>query len=222
MHGFWVSTEVFIDDVDGYLWGEGKKIWSSLSDDEKWDCFDWICDNITLEDETGDIDEFIVRWNEQERDNREDDADEGRCRKESRRMRFRRLETKRKCVRRVNEAYTSFSRWENDVLKAASRIEWKIASTRDVNRVGCVWNGDLYANVYDNGHKYTVGFSPSPEGREINFYIFKDWGLPAHEVILSETVPKADLLKTLEMAKGKISDGMYRDIEKILGYYRFK
>lgn len=25
MHGFWVSTEVFIDDVEGYLWGEGKK-----------------------------------------------------------------------------------------------------------------------------------------------------------------------------------------------------
>ena len=69
MHGFWVSTEVFIDDVEGYLWGEGKKIWSSLSDDEKWDCFDWICDNITIEDETGDIDEFIVNWNEHERRN---------------------------------------------------------------------------------------------------------------------------------------------------------
>ena len=69
MHGFWVSTEVFIDDVDGYLWDEGKEIWSSLSDEEKWDCFDWICDNITLEDETGDIDAFIVKWNEQERRN---------------------------------------------------------------------------------------------------------------------------------------------------------
>lgn len=69
MHGFWVSTEVFIDDVDGYLWDEGKNIWASLSDEEKWDCFDWICDNITLEDETGDIDAFIVRWNEQERRN---------------------------------------------------------------------------------------------------------------------------------------------------------
>ena len=25
MPGFWVPTEVFIDDVEGYLWGEGKK-----------------------------------------------------------------------------------------------------------------------------------------------------------------------------------------------------
>lgn len=40
MHGFWVSTEVFIDDVEGYLWGEGKKLWSKMSDKEQWDCFD--------------------------------------------------------------------------------------------------------------------------------------------------------------------------------------
>lgn len=90
MHGFWVSTEVFIEDVEGYLWGEGKKIWSKLSDREQWECFDWLCDTMTLEHETGDIDEAIVDWFKSERDNREDDADEGRCRRESRRMRFRR------------------------------------------------------------------------------------------------------------------------------------
>ena len=69
MHGFWVSTEVFIDDVEGYLWGEGKKIWSSLSDREQWECFDWLCDTMTLEHETGDIDEAIVDWFKSERRN---------------------------------------------------------------------------------------------------------------------------------------------------------
>ena len=62
MHGFWVSTEVFIDDVEGYLWGEGKKLWEKMSDREQWDCFDWMCDNVSIEDETGDIDDYIVMW----------------------------------------------------------------------------------------------------------------------------------------------------------------
>lgn len=91
MHGFWVSTEVFIDDVEGYLWGEGKKLWSKMSDKEQWDCFDWMCDNVSIEDETGDIDNFIVLWYKNERgDDYDELSDEGRCRRESRRIRFRR------------------------------------------------------------------------------------------------------------------------------------
>ena len=89
MHGFWVSTEVFIDDVEGYLWGEGKKLWSKMSDKEQWDCFDWMCDNVSIEDETGDIDDYIVMWNKEERGG-DEFSDEGRCRRESRRIRFRR------------------------------------------------------------------------------------------------------------------------------------
>ena len=88
MHGFWVSTEVFIDDVEGYLWGEGKKLWSKMSDKEQWDCFDWMCDNVSIEDETGDIDDYIVMWYKNERG--DELSDEGRCRRESRRIRFRR------------------------------------------------------------------------------------------------------------------------------------
>ena len=93
MHGFWVSTEVFIDDVEGYLWGEGKKIWSKMSDKEQWDCFDWMCDNVSIEDETGDIDNYIVLWYKENYESGDDDdeiSDEGRCRRESRRIRFRR------------------------------------------------------------------------------------------------------------------------------------
>ena len=93
MHGFWVSTEVFIDDVEGYLWGEGKKLWSKMSDKEQLDCFDWMCDNISIEDETGDIDIFIVLWYKENYEIGDDDdeiSDEGRCRRESRRIRFRR------------------------------------------------------------------------------------------------------------------------------------
>lgn len=93
MHGFWVSTEVFIDDVEGYLWGEGKKLWSKMSDKEQWDCFDWMCDNVSTEDETGDIDNFIVLWYKENYESGDDDdelSDEGRCRRESRRIRFRR------------------------------------------------------------------------------------------------------------------------------------
>lgn len=94
MHGFWVSTEVFIDDVEGYLWGEGKKLWSKMSDKEQWDCFDWMCDNVSTEDETGDIDNFIVLWYKENYEIGDDDddeiSDEGRCRRESRRIRFRR------------------------------------------------------------------------------------------------------------------------------------
>ena len=89
MHGFWVSTEVFIDDVEGYLWGEGKKIWSKMSGKEQWDCFDWMCDNVSIEDETGDIDDYIVMWYKNERGD-DELSDEGRCRRESRRIRFRR------------------------------------------------------------------------------------------------------------------------------------
>ena len=86
MYGFRVSMEVFIDDVEGYLWGEGKKLWERMSAEEQWDCFNWMCDNVSIEDETGDIDDYIVRWNKEERNGR----DEGRCRRESRRIRFRR------------------------------------------------------------------------------------------------------------------------------------
>ena len=89
MHGFWVSTEVFIDDVEGYLWGEGKELWKKMSDKEQWDCFDWMCDNVSTEEETGDIDDFIVRWYKNESGG-DELSDEGRCRRESRRIRFRR------------------------------------------------------------------------------------------------------------------------------------
>lgn len=90
MYGFWVSTEVFIDDIEGYLWGESEKIWSKLSPEEQWDCFDWLCDTMTLEHDTGDIDKAIVDWFKSERGNSVDDeADEGRCRREARRLRFR-------------------------------------------------------------------------------------------------------------------------------------
>ena len=90
MHGFWVSTEVFIDDVEGYLWGEGKELWKKMSDKEQWECFDWMCDNVSIEDETGDIDDYIVMWYKNERDDDDELSDEGRCRRESRRIRFRR------------------------------------------------------------------------------------------------------------------------------------
>ena len=88
MYGFWVSTEVFIDDVEGYLWGEGKKLWERMSAEEQWDCFNWMCDNVSIEDETGDIDDYIVMWYKNERG--DELSDEGRCRRESRRIRFRR------------------------------------------------------------------------------------------------------------------------------------
>ena len=91
MHGIWISTEVYIDEVEKYLWGEGKKIWSNMSDDEQWECFDWMCDTLTTGNDTGDIDEAIVDWFKSERGNSVDDgADEGRCRREARRLRFRR------------------------------------------------------------------------------------------------------------------------------------
>lgn len=89
MHGFWVSTEVFIDDVEGYLWGEGKELWKKMSDKEQWECFDWMCDNVSIEDETGDIDDYIVMWYKNELGD-DELSDEGRCRRESRRIRFRR------------------------------------------------------------------------------------------------------------------------------------
>lgn len=62
-----------------------------MSDKEQWDCFDWMCDNVSIEDETGDIDDFIVMWYKKERGDDDDElSDEGRCRRESRRIRFRR------------------------------------------------------------------------------------------------------------------------------------
>lgn len=95
MHGIWISTEVYIDEVEGYLWGEGKKIWSNMSDDEQWECFDWMCDTLTTVNDTGDIDIAIVDWYKEKHEGGDDDdddeiSDEGRCRRESRRMRFRR------------------------------------------------------------------------------------------------------------------------------------
>lgn len=53
-----------------------------------------MCDNVSIEDETGDIDNFIVLWYKENYESGDDDddeiSDEGRCRRESRRIRFRR------------------------------------------------------------------------------------------------------------------------------------
>lgn len=66
--GIWVSTEVSFRDVEGILWGEGKTIWKTLSEQGQWECFDWLRDKLTLENETGDIDPAIVEWFNTERD----------------------------------------------------------------------------------------------------------------------------------------------------------
>ena len=52
-----------------------------------------MCDNVSIEDETGDIDVYIVMWYKENYESGDDDdeiSDEGRCRRESRRIRFRR------------------------------------------------------------------------------------------------------------------------------------
>lgn len=119
-------------------------------------------------------------------------------------------------IRKINESYSSFNRWRNDIARAYHKWDWKVAK-RGSNFPEPVWVDDLYAQTKD----YIICVSLSPDGDTVSFNVFKGYDYP-YERPVHITCSKSDLHNKVEEIKGKIPNDMYEEIKEIFSAYRFK
>lgn len=155
-------------------------------------------------------------WMDRKKELEGGDEDDEEDTEESFRHTHRRIENRRMRNRRVNEAYTSFTRWRNDIANSFHRWDWNVAK-RGKRFPEPVWVDDLYTTTGD----YIICVSLAPDGDTVSFNIFKGNKFP-YDRPVHITCSKSDLHNKVDEIKGKVPNDMYEELKSIFSAYRFK
>jgi hypothetical protein len=134
-------------------------------------------------------------------------------------MRLKKTETKR-----VNEAYTSFTRWANAIERQSSRLDWSVATPKS-KHPSCVWNGDIYCEFTDRSQdpwkNYIAGVSDSPDGEQVAVYVFEGYDAPYKEV-MNDIVLRSQIENAITKNKDKIPEELLKEMVGMFRMFKLK
>jgi hypothetical protein len=134
-------------------------------------------------------------------------------------MRLKKTETKR-----VNEAYTSFTRWANAIERQSSRLDWSVATPKS-KHPSCVWNGDIYCEFTDRSQDpwkhYIAGVSDSPDGEQVAVYVFEGYDAPYKEV-MNDIVLRSQIENAINKNKDKIPEELLKEMVGMFRMFKLK
>ena len=143
---------------------------------------------------------------------------------ESFRRTHRRIESRRMRNRRVNEAYTSFTRWANAIERQYAKLDWKVATPK-YHHPSCVWNGDIYCEFTDRSQDpwkhYIAGVSDSPDGQQVAVYVFEGYEAPYKEV-MNDIVLRSQIENAITKNKDKIPEELFKEMVDMFRMFKLK
>lgn len=181
---------------------------------------DLITDEI--QDMENNLEDFIFNEFFEEVKDRLEGGDEDT--EESFRRTHRRIESRRMRNRRVNEAYTSFTRWANAIERQSSRLDWRVATPK-YKHPSCVWNGDIYCKFTDRSQdpwkNYIAGVSDSPDGEQVAVYVFEGYEAPYKEV-MNDIVLRSQIENAINKNKDKIPEELLKEMVGMFRMFKLK